>query len=308
MDMRTPEASSYQPEQTRSAELTTAKKRKLGEAALATASQTQPSSEAPIAAKALTPEDEERAYAEQLTADIARWRNRYDEDERDFIRYAERVHPQTPEEKARYRNRLLRAEHDAEFSWQQLQGSTRDALDEHAISSDQYAIAYAQRYGEGVDPGKTIEAASAELYDERTRVLQDAIENNPTLTPEDRQTQVRLLRHTWSVVYAYIESTDDIYHDHSSQLRRNQRHNDMIKHLNKLNDLARENHVPPLTFRNFMPNDVTFGYQERRDKGGALWHKTEYEREIVANYFRKVFAKEIAREDAAKAARARLMR
>lgn len=293
--MHTPETSSYQPEQPAQPEFTTVKQRELGKVVLATAEN-------------LTPEDEERAYAEQLQADIARWRDRYDEDERDFIRYAERVHPQTPEEKARYLHRLLRAEHDADFSWRQLQAGTRDALDEHAISSDHYAIAYAQRYGEGIDPGKTIEAASAELYDERAQALQNAIENNPDLTTEDRQIQIDLLRHTWSVVYAYIEATDDIYHDHSGQLRRNQRHNDMIKHLNKLNDLARENNVSPLTFRNFMPNDVTFGYQERRDKGGALWHKAEYEREIVANYFRKVFAKEIAREDAAKAARARFMR
>lgn len=285
-------------------------KRKLGQAVLA-ADQLPASPDAesaPVDKSPTSPDEEEQTYAEQVLADIARWRDWYDDDERSFIGYSAKVHPKTPEEKSRYIDRLLRAEHDAAFNWQQMQASTREAVNEHIIPVGQYSIAYAQRYGEGINPGDTIEATSAILYDERIQTLSAAIKDSPDLTDEERRSELDQLRNTWSVVYAYIESTDDLYHDHSGQLRRNQCHNNMIRHLNQINDLARKYNTTPLTFRNFMPNDTTFGYQSHLDKGGALWHKAEFDREIVASYFRKVFAKEFARENAARAARQRYMR
>lgn len=319
MNSRTPESPS-RPADTRPGELepgveaterSREQQRTLGKVTLAT-SEAAPSS-ADTSETPLTPEEEEQAYAEQILSDIARWRGHYDTAERDFIRYAKRVQPSTPEGMERYDARLLRAEHDAEFAWRQLQHSTRDAVSEHVISSTPYDVAYAQRYGEGINPGDTIEASTAKFYRERIQALNTAVRADDTISDEARRERIELLGGTWNVVYAYIEATYrpsgradssyEIWQAEDRQRERNSRHNDMIKHLNHLNDLAREYQVMPLTFRNFMANDATIGYQARRDRGNALWHKAEYDREVVANYFRKVFSKDISAEEAALARR-----
>lgn len=315
MNIRMPETPSHQPESPDSdtentfsefdwserAELPRSQRRKLGEAALTALDQDE---DIPLESSIL--EDTESTYAEQLQSEITRWRKLYDDDEHSFAQYAKHIHPSTPEEKLRYRNRLLRAEHDASFSWRQMRASTNDAIREGVVSSDRYSIARAEGYGQGIDPTKTIEAASSMFYAERLRALEEAINADTDSTSETKQANHHLLNRTWQVVEKYIESTFDWASSHEGQNIRRSAHNGMIEQLNAMNDLAESYGTPRFTLRNFMKND--FEYSVARDRSGDLNHKAEYDRETVASYFQNVFQRNIAEQRRVQSRRDRLFR
>ena len=244
----------------------------------------------------------------QALAAIKRWSGLYDDEEADFRRFATQRQGQdtsTPEAQQKYQDWLRRSEQMAQMAWQEMQRSTNDALAARAISG-RYEVAQAQNYGQGIAPGDTIEAASAIFYQERMADLVGQLNADEDLSEAERQEKLRLLGGTWRRVSDYIESTSDLYDGYDGQRRRTAAHNAMIRQLNSLNDLAREYDLQPFTFRNFMTND--FVYDKSRDRSGVLNYIADHDRETVANYFRKVFARDIAREEEREKAKRRLFR
>ena len=72
------------------------------------------------------------------------------------------------------------------------------------------------------------------------------------------------------------------------QNKRREAHNNLIRHLNYMNDLARKYGVRPFTFRNFETND--FAYSEKLDVGGHTNARADYDRSIVEAYCRIAFS------------------
>lgn len=246
--------------------------------------------------------------SEQILAAIKRWSTLYDEEETDFQRFVKQWQGKdtsTPEAQQKYQDWLRRSEQMAQMAWQEMQRSTNDAVAKRVISG-RYEVARAQNYGQGIAPGDTIEAASAVFYQDRMTDLVGQVNADEGLAESERQEKLRLLGSTWRRVSDYLESTSDLYDGYDGQRRRTAAHNAMIRQLNSLNDLAREYDLQPFTFRNFMTND--FSYDKSRDRSGVLNYLADHDRETVANYFRKVFARDIAREEEREKAKKRLFR
>lgn len=114
------------------------------------------------------------------------------------------------------------------------------------------------------------------------------------LSAEQKAAEYNLLRQTWPAVNTYLQATGDydLQHEDPDAYHRvrNSSHNQMIKQLNQLNDLARAHGLKPFTPRNFMTND--FVYEQKRDSGGYLNSRAEYDRETVLGYFSQVFGKD----------------
>ncbi len=156
----------------------------------------------------------------------------------------------------------------------------------------QHMVAYP---GEGreEDLRNTIEARSGDCFYERREALKKAADN-PGVDEQKKSRVVDLLNKFVSVVYEHIDlkymDKQDIreqYGDdgHMYEYIRRTAHNNAIKYLNELNDLAKELNVRPFTPRNFLPSDLV----DEKHQTGAEKIVFRYDRDIVEEYYAFAF-------------------
>lgn len=250
-------------------------KRQLGEAVLAVERSEQKS--------AVDAEDEVRY-----------WANNYNTTEGQFRQFCQRLQRGEwelgPE---RYRENVRRYENDLAIDWQRSEEAVAD-LRQRGHGNGMYELAALQQLGSGVEPEDTIEAASGIFYHERAEQLAQVLR----AAGADGEADLKTMGLTWRKVMNYLEATHDydLLHEdyHSYQNGRRAAHNEMIRQLNTLNDLAERYQTPRFTIRNFMTND--FYYEARRDPGRALDHRANYDRESVMAYFALAFQQDFERE------------
>lgn len=275
-------------------------KRKLGEAVLAAeqgseegSAAVEPAEQMATGAAAVTKRPEQKAVAD--TEDEVRyWANNYNTTEGQFRQFCQRLQrgewELSPE---RYRENVRRYENDLAIDWQRSEEAVAD-LRRRGRGNGLYELAALQKLGSGVEPEETIEAASGIFYHERAEQLAQALR----AAGADGETDLKTMGLTWRKVMNYLEATHDydLLHEdyHSYQNGRRAAHNEMIRQLNTLNDLAERYQTPRFTIRNFMTND--FYYEARRDPGRALDHRANYDRESVMAYFALAFQQDFERE------------
>jgi len=232
-------------------------------------------------------------------AEVRYWSGEYNDAEEQFARYDKGM----PGDKAKredYRATVAKYEEDIAYDWHRLDVSTNRAMSERLIRSA-YELADTQRLGI-VEPHETVEAATGIFYEERMKALDEKVlAADPT---EETEAEQKLMRQTWRKVMDYIEASTDydfLHRDYNAyQEARRTCHNNMIRQLNALNLLAEKYGTTRFTPRNFMAND--FSYDSRRDRGGRLSQRANYDRETVLAYFQTVFQQDfgLASKKAAK--------
>lgn len=286
-------------------------KRKLGEAVLATE---QGSKETPAAVEsaeqlatgaaatteqmateaATATQRSEQKLTVEAEDEVRYWANNYNTTEGQFRQFCQRLQrgewELSPE---RYRENVRRYENDLAIDWQRSEEAVAD-LRRRGRGNGLYELAALQKLGSGVEPEDTIEAASGIFYHERAEQLAQALR----AAGADGAADLKTMGLTWRKVMNYLEATHDydLLHEdyHSYQNGRRAAHNEMIRQLNTLNDLAERYQTPRFTIRNFMTND--FYYEARRDPGRALDHRANYDRESVMAYFALAFQQDFERE------------
>lgn len=217
------------------------------------------------------------------------WCQEYNTAEAQFVRYSKTIsgRPLSEAEYGHYRKTVAKYESDVAYDWQRIEETSNQALSDQLIHRLN-ELADAQSLGI-VKPEETIEAATGIFYEERMEALNQQIlsrEQNKDTTADQA-----VLRQTWRKVMDYIEASTDydfLHRDYSAyQNARRTCHNNMIQQLNHLNLLAEKYGTVRFTPRNFMTND--FAYSQRRDRGGKLNNRANYDRETVLAYFRTVF-------------------
>lgn len=275
-------------------------KRKLGEAVLAAeqgseegSAAAQPAEQITAEAAAATQRSEQKAVVD-AEDEVRYWANNYNTTEGQFRQFCQRLQrgewELSPE---RYRENVRRYENDLAIDWQRSEEAVAD-LRRRGRGNGLYELAALQKLGSGVEPEETIEAASGIFYHERAEQLAQALR----AAGADGEADLKTMGLTWRKVMNYLEATHDydLLHEdyHSYQNGRRAAHNEMIRQLNTLNDLAERYQTTRFTIRNFMTND--FYYEARRDPGRALDHRANYDRESVMAYFALAFQQDFERE------------
>ncbi len=217
------------------------------------------------------------------------WCQEYNAAELQFAQYSKNIDSKSMDNDKyeRYRKTVAEYENDIAYDWERIEDSSNQALSDRLIHST-YELADTQGLGI-VKPEETIEAATGIFYEERVnRLNQQVLSSEPN---ESTAADQVVLRQTWRKVMDYIEASTDydfLHRDYSAyQNARRTCHNNMIQQLNNLNLLAEKYGTPRFTPRNFITND--FVYDQRRDRGGKLNNRANYDRETVLAYFRTVF-------------------
>ncbi len=223
--------------------------------------------------------------------DLEFWSNEYRQAELQFAKFRQSAETQPSTDPQAYYRKLLNYEDDQAYNWQRLTEATNEARSQ-GEAQDDYTLANLQRLS-SIEPSETIEAASGVFFSERMSNLRRKIRAS---TNSDQATKdLDFANDTWQRVYEYITAAIDydLMRDsyHQYQLTRRSRHNDMIKQLNGLNDLAETYDSPRFTLRNFMTNE--FYYRQDLDKGGWLNQRANYDRETVLAYFKTVYQNQI---------------
>ena len=141
---------------------------------------------------------------------------------------------------------------------------------------------------------EAIEARSGDYYTERSRALRDAINASDEKT---KQSDLSLLGSFWSSVAEHLEYRyttqaelrdqygDDMWSLQQFDERRTASHNDAIKHLNYLNDLARKYGTRPFTPRNFWTS-------QNQRQTPAMSSRMSYDRHVFESFYTHAFGKE----------------
>ena len=142
---------------------------------------------------------------------------------------------------------------------------------------------------------KTIEAQAGNFYHNRIAALREAIlaSDNATAAEEDlgyvKDFYPAVMEH---LSFKYMTRDEMLDYDPDRYERnRTKAHNDVIKHLNGINDLARKYGVRPLTVRNFLPSDV----RDKRGQTPAIASVMRYDRDVVEEYYAIAFSSELQR-------------
>ena len=144
---------------------------------------------------------------------------------------------------------------------------------------------------------KTIEAQAGNYYHERSAALKQAIESSGRLESEKDLNSIR------GFYFAIMDHLDYRYEDQDRVFsmgvkefdkQRTMAHNNVIKHLNELNDLARKYHVRPFTLRNFCPSDA----RPKEKQTPAIADLMAYDRYSVQSYYTIAFSSEVKRRQA----------
>lgn len=147
---------------------------------------------------------------------------------------------------------------------------------------------------------RTIEAQAGRFYHERISNLREAIQSSG-----DKQAQEELdyVKGFYNIVMIHLDykyMTRDEVIDFGRKEYEDSRtlaHNNAIKHLNGLNELAKKYHVRPLTVRNFWPSDL----REEKKQTAAVREVMRYDRHSVEGYYTTAFSSEVQRREYIKA-------
>lgn len=141
---------------------------------------------------------------------------------------------------------------------------------------------------------EAIEARSGDYFTQRARALREAIEASDEKT---KQSDLSIVGSFWSSVAEHLEYRyttqaelrdqygDDMWSLQQFDERRTASHNDAIKHLNYLNDLARKYGTRPFTPRNFWTS------QNQRQTPAMSSHMS-YDRHVFESFYTHAFGKE----------------
>lgn len=146
---------------------------------------------------------------------------------------------------------------------------------------------------------QTIEAYAGNFYHERSRALRNLVENSND--PAKNQ-ELDLIDGFAAAVFRHLDfkyPKDEIFlkmDPERFESSRTKAHNDVIHHLNDLNDLAKKYGARPFTVRNFWSSEV-------KNQTPAMSSLMRYDRDIVEEYYYQAFASE---EDKRKTAAERL--
>lgn len=148
---------------------------------------------------------------------------------------------------------------ESDFSFEWNQAHKEMSRGEIYSSAEQAEIEYPIMQSDGEALKSTIEAQAGHFYFERSEALAEAIRSSSD--PKRAEDLVRLGRFFASVqAHLDYKYTDTRYMDtweaESYDRQRTKAHNDLIRHLNDLNDLARKYGVTPFTMRNFWTSDA----------------------------------------------------
>ena len=142
-----------------------------------------------------------------------------------------------------------------------------------------------------IDGRDSIEAYAGSFYEERNYDLLTKIKNSDT---EDSENDGNIVRGLHELVAKYIYASKDYEAKRRSpkdyQNNRGSRHNDVIKRINEINEIAEKYGAKPFTFRNFITND--FPYDKKLDWSGATDARADYDRSAVEGYIRNAFTRD----------------
>lgn len=232
------------------------------------------------------------------------WGDTYNQTEAQFVKYVDDLISQNSvkvEHQKDYRETLSRYEDDQAYNWQQLYANLGQAQSKSWFMN-LYAQADVLRLG-GVEPTKTIEAATGIFYDDRmsqlTQRMAEVAASDGARSQRRIEAERERIGETWQKVLIYLDATKD-YDSRNrdyNYYQRNRRaaHNNMIKQLNWLNDLAEKYQTQRFALRDFKTNDFT--YHQKSDRGGHLNHWIEYDRETVLAYFKQAFGADFQRAE-----------
>lgn len=181
---------------------------------------------------------------------------------------------------------FLKWEDDANYNYQKMIES-----EEKSNFSSRYERDRTEKIGL-LNPNESIEATAGDYYFERSRALNNAIkQSNSNTKEEDLEIVQSLFTFVAEYIYASIDYETRRHNVDAYHQRRMGAHNELIKHLNRLNNLAEQYSVRRFTFRNFETND-SFRYIRALDTGGYTDSRSEYDRGTVASYCRRAFSDE----------------
>ncbi len=140
---------------------------------------------------------------------------------------------------------------------------------------------------------KTIEAQAGEYFFDRERELELALRKNGT------EEELKYLHNFYQTINQHLdfkymtreEMLDYGYDNYEKQ--RTKAHNDAIRHLNGINDLARKYGTRPFTVRNFWTSDL----KEKNAQTDAVAKVMRYDRDIVEEYYAIAFKSDVTRRE-----------
>lgn len=143
---------------------------------------------------------------------------------------------------------------------------------------------------------KTIEAQAANFYSERDAALRTAIRASDS---EDKAKDLAYLNGFYASVAEHLDfkymTPSDVqdYGPNEYERNRTRAHNETIRHLNGINDLARKYDTRPFTVRNFWTSDL----RDRRGQTPAMARVMRYDRDIVEEYYAIAFGDEVKKRE-----------
>jgi hypothetical protein len=143
---------------------------------------------------------------------------------------------------------------------------------------------------------RTIEAQAGRFYHERISNLREAIQSSGDKQAQEELDYIKGFYNTVMVHLDYKYMTRDEIIDFGHKEYEDSRtlaHNNAIKHLNGLNELAKKYHVRPLTVRNFWPSDL----REEKKQTAAVREVMQYDRHSVEGYYATAFSSEVQRRE-----------
>jgi hypothetical protein len=152
--------------------------------------------------------------------------------------------------------------------------------------------------GREEDLKNTIEARAGYFYEKRRNMLRVAI-NNSDMPAEKKEKDLAAIRQFEEDVYRHMDWKNKTREQlrnigfESADAARTRAHNDVIKDLNNLNDLAKEYGTRPFTMRNFLPSDAV----SRRSQTRAQAEIMRYDRDIVEEYYALAFPNAAEKEE-----------
>lgn len=143
---------------------------------------------------------------------------------------------------------------------------------------------------------KTIEAQAANFYHERFDALQQAIKESDSPTKDE---DLAYIKNYYGTVVRHLDfkymDRDEVadYGYEAYESGRTRAHNNTIKHLNGMNNLARKYHTRPFTVRNFWTSDL----RRKEDQTPAVADIMRYDRDIVEEYYAIAFSSEVQKRE-----------
>ena len=145
----------------------------------------------------------------------------------------------------------------------------------------------------------TVEAYAGNYYFDRKQALENAIKESDK-TEKEKEKDISALDNFVSAVYTHIDykyATQDEQRDYGIERfdrDRTRAHNEAMKQLNNINDLAREYGTKPFTVRNFHPSDTVSKNRQTQAESTIF----RYDRNIVEEYYAYAFASKVSRAEA----------